>query len=331
MHSRKLGPFTVSAIGLGVMNISGGYGPRLSDSDGQQLLLKALDCGYDFFDTSSLYGMGHNETQIGKALAHRRHEFTLASKCGIKSNDEGQSITNGRPEVLMQTCEDSLKRLNTDVIDLYYLHRIDANVPVEESVGALSRLVEQGKIQTIGLSEISSDSLQRAHATHPITAVQSEYSLWSRTPERKVLSTCRNLGVTFVAFSPLGRQFLTGKSTDCSSLDESNFRATIARPRFEPDNFAENCKLLVPFAEIADREEISMAQLSLAWLLAKGEDIIPIPGTSNVNHLKENSDAGDIRLSSETVEELDQLINDDVVVGDRYNDFLMNTVDSERD
>lgn len=331
MHSRKLGPFSVSAIGLGAMNISGGYGSRLSDEDGQKLLAEALDCGYNFFDTSSLYGMGHNETQVGKGLSHRRNEFTLASKCGIKSNDQGVSISNGRPEVLMQTCEESLKRLNTDVIDLYYLHRIDANVPVEESVGALSRLVEQGKIQTIGLSEVSSDSLKRAHDTHPITAVQSEYSLWSRTPERKVLDTCRELGVTFVAFSPLGRQFLTGKSTDCSSLDDSNFRATIARPRFEPENFAENSKLLLPIAEIAKQEGISMAQLALAWVLAKGDDIIPIPGTSNLTHLKENVLAGDIELSSTIVAKLDVLINDDLVRGDRYNEFLMNTVDSERD
>jgi len=175
MHSRKLGPFTVSALGLRVMNISGGYGPRLSDVDGQQLLAEALDCGYDFFDTSSLYGMGHNEEQVGKALAHRRGEYTLASKCGIKTNSEGQSISNGRPDVLIKTCEESLKRLKTDVIDLYYLHRIDSNVPVEESVGALSRLVEQGKIRNVGLSEVSSDSLKRAHATHPITALQSEY------------------------------------------------------------------------------------------------------------------------------------------------------------
>ncbi|MCL4111514.1 UNVERIFIED_CONTAM: hypothetical protein GTU68_002298 [Idotea baltica] len=294
------------------MNISGGYGPRLADSDGQKLLLQALDYGYDFLDTSSLYGMGHNEQQIGSALAHRRSEFTLASKCGIKTNSEGQSIANGRPEVLIKTCEESLKRLKTDVIDLYYLHRIDANVPVEESVGALSRLVEQGKILTIGLSEISSGSLKRAHETHPITAVQSEYSLWSRTPERKVLSTCRELDVTFVAFSPLGRQFLTG-------------------PRFEPENFAKNSQLLIPFAEIAQEQGCSMAQLSLAWVLAKGADIIPIPGTSNLEHLKENAEAGDIKLSDETVAKLDNLINDDVVVGARYNDFLMATVDSERD
>ena len=331
MHSRKLGPFTVSAIGIGVMNISGGYGPRLSDADGQLLLAKALDYGYDFFDTASLYGMGHNEQQVGNALAHRRGEFTLASKCGIKTNSEGQSESNGRPEILIQTCEESLKRLKTDVIDLYYLHRIDANVPVEESVGALSRLVEQGKIRTIGLSEVCSDSLKRAHAAHPITAVQSEYSLWSRTPERKVLDTCRELDVAFVAFSPLGRQFLTGKSTDCSKIDQSNYRATIARPRFEPANFVKNSKLLIPFSEIVKQQGCSMAQLSLAWLLAKGEDIIPIPGTSNLEHLKENAAAGDIKLPAETIAMLDELINDDVVAGARYNDFLMSTVDSERD
>lgn len=331
MHSRKLGPFTVSALGLGAMNISGGYGPRLSDNDAQLLLQKALDYGYDFFDTASIYGMGHSEQQIGQALSNRRSEYTLASKCGIRTNSEGKTVANGRPEVLVKTCEQSLHNLKTDVIDIYYLHRIDAEVPVEESVGALSRLVEQGKISSIGLSEISSESLKRAHAIHPITAVQSEYSLWTRTPERKILATCRELDIGFVPFSPLGRQFLTGKSTDCSTLDDSNYRATIARPRFEPENFTENAKRLIPFAEIARQQECSMAQLSLAWLLAKGEDLIPIPGTSNLNHLKENADAGDIRLSSEVVDKLDLLINDEMISGARYNDFLMSSVDSERD
>jgi len=331
MHSRKLGPFTVSAIGLGAMNLSGGYGPRMSDEDGQKLLVKALELGHDFIDTASIYGEGHSETQIGKALSHRRDEFTLASKCGLTVNQEGKSIPSGRPEALIKTCEESLKRLKTDVIDLYYLHRIDADVPVEESVGALSRLVEQGKVQTIGLSEISSDSLRRAHDTHPITAVQSEYSLWTRTPERKVLSTCRELDIAFVAFSPLGRQFLTGKSSDCSSLDDSNYRATIARPRFEPENFIKNSKLLEPVAEIAKQHGMSLAQIALAWVLAKGEDIIPIPGTSNFYHLEENAAAGDMKLSAKTVLELDSLMNDQIVSGARYNDFLMSSVDSERD
>ena len=232
---------------------------------------------------------------------------------------------------MTKTCEESLKRLNTDVIDLYYLHRIDADVPVEESVGALSRLVEQGKVRTIGLSEISSESLKRAHATHPITAVQSEYSLWTRKPERKILDCCRELDIAFVAFSPLGRQFLTGESTDCSNLDDSNYRATIARPRFEPENFKENAKLLIPFGEIAEQHGLTKAQLSLAWVLAKGEDIIPIPGTSNFNHLKENAMAGDVKISEEVVIGLNSLINDEVVKGARYTDYLMSTVDSERD
>ena len=331
MHTRKLGSFSISALGLGCMNYSMGYGPRPTEEYSHKLLNEALDCGYTFFDTAAMYGMGHSEEQIGKALSHRRSEYTLASKCGIYKNAEGQTETNGRPEVLYKTCEDSLKRLNTDVIDLYYLHRIDPNIPVEESVGALARLVEEGKLQSIGLSEVSSDSLRSAHNEYPITALQSEYSLWSRTPERKVLDTCRELGVTFVAFSPLGRQFLTGQSTDASSLGDDNFRATIARPRFEPINFAENTKLLLPFAEIAEQASCSMAQLSLAWLLSKGEDIIPIPGTSNIDHMHENAEAGDIQLSLEIVEQLDQLINDKTVMGTRYTQALMESVDSERD
>ncbi|MEB8433289.1 aldo/keto reductase [Cocleimonas sp. KMM 6892] len=331
MHTRKLGPFTISSLGLGCMNYSMGYGPRPTEEYSYQLLNEALDSGYTFLDTAAMYGMGHSEEQIGKGLSHRRSEFTLASKCGIYKNAEGHTETNGRPEVLYKTCEDSLKRLKTDVIDLYYLHRIDPNIPVEESVGALARLVEQGKIRSVGLSEVSSDSLQRAHNEYPITALQSEYSLWSRTPERKVLDTCRELGVTFVAFSPLGRQFLTGKSTDVSTLGDDNFRATIARPRFEPENFAENAKLLVPFADIAEQVNCTMAQLSLAWLLAKGEDIIPIPGTSNIDHMLENAGAGDIQLPTEIVEQLDQLINDKTVKGERYSKALMESIDSERD
>jgi aryl-alcohol dehydrogenase-like predicted oxidoreductase len=331
MHIRKLGPFEVSALGLGAMNISMGYGARPAEAYSQQLLNEALDCGYTFLDTASAYGSGHSEEQIGIALAHRRDEYTLASKCGIFRNAKGVTEANGRPEVLLKTCEDSLRRLKTDVIDLYYLHRIDANVPVEESVGALSRMVEQGKVKTIGLSEVSSDSLRRAHSVHPITALQSEYSLWSRTPERKILATCRELGVAFVAFSPLGRQFLTGESTDASTLGDDNFRATIARPRFESENFVQNVKLLEPFAKIAQQENCSMAQLSLAWLLAKGEDIIPIPGTCNIEHMLENANAGDIVLSVQVVAELDDLINEDTVVGTRYTTALMESVDSEQD
>ncbi|MXX17691.1 MAG: aldo/keto reductase [Gammaproteobacteria bacterium] len=331
MHSRKLGPFSVSAIGLGCMNVSSGYGPRPGEDHAGRLFNLALDAGYTFLDTAAMYGMGHNETLIGKYLSHRRDEYTLASKCGIFRNDAGAVVTDGRPEVLLRTCEDSLRRLNTDVIDLYYLHRIDARVPVEESVGALARMVEAGKVRTIGLSEISSDSLRRAHAVHPVTAVQSEYSLWTRTPERKILAACGELGIAFVPFSPLARQFLTGKCGDVTTVPEDDIRASIARPRFEPGAFARNSRLLVPYAAIAGRVGCSMAQLALAWLLARGENIIPIPGTKHIDYMVENAGAGDLRIDPETVDELDALINEDTVEGRRYTDAVMAKVDSERD
>jgi aryl-alcohol dehydrogenase-like predicted oxidoreductase len=313
------------------MNVSAGYGPRSEDDDCGRLFNAALDHGYTFLDTASLYGLGHNENMIGKYLAARRDEYLLASKCGFSRTDDGNTVMDGRPEILQQTCEESLRRLDTDVIDLYYLHRIDPKVPVEESVGALAGLVEQGKVKTIGLSEISADSLRRAHAVHPITAVQSEYSLWTRTPERRILATCAELGVAFVPFSPLARQFLTGKCGDVTTVSEDDIRASIARPRFEPDNFASNRKLLVPFAEIAARQGCSMAQLALAWLLAQGDNIIPIPGTRHMDWMIENAGAGDITLDAATVDELDQLINEDTVAGYRYTDALMASTDSEKD
>ena len=331
MHQRKLGPFHVSAIGLGCMNISMGYGPRPDDDDCGRLFNLALDSGYTMLDTAAMYGMGHSESIIGKYLSNRRHEYTLASKCGIFRNDQDKAEINCRPEVLIKTCEDSLRRLNTDVIDLYYLHRVDANVPVEESIGALSRMVEQGKVRTIGASEIGDENLRKAHATHPLVAVQSEYSLWTRTPERKVLATCDELGISFVPFAPLARQFLTGKCTDLTHFDENDIRCTNARPRFEPENFAKNRNLLTPYGEIADRVGCSMAQLALAWLLARGDNVIPIPGTKHVDYMIENAGAGDITLDQEVVEELDQLINEDTVAGDRYQWKLMNSIDSEKD
>lgn len=313
------------------MNMSMGYGPRPDEAYSARLLNQALDQGYSLLDTAAMYGMGHNERLIGKCLHSRRGEYVLSSKCGIYKNAEGQTETNGRPEVLQQTCEDSLQRLRTDVIDLYYLHRVDPRVPVEESVGALSRLVEQGKIRCVGLSEVSDDTLYRAHATFPITALQSEYSLWSRTPERKVLHSCEVLDIAFVAFSPLGRQFLTGKSTDILGMWEHDFRLSFARPRFEPENFKQNAKLLIPLAEIAERENCTMAQLSLAWLLARAEHIIPIPGTKHIGYMLENVQAAQISLDVETVNELDDLIDDDKVAGARYDALRMQTADSEQD
>jgi len=331
MQQRQIGPFSVSAIGFGCMNASMGYGPRIADEESGRLLNAALDQGYSFLDTASLYGLGHNENLIGKYLAARRNEYMLASKCGFSRREDGKTIMDGRPEVLRQTCEDSLRRLKTDSIDLYYLHRIDPAVAIEESVGALAQLVEAGKIKTIGLSEISAHSLRRAHAVHPITAVQSEYSLWTRTPERKVLETCRELGIAFVPFSPLARQFLTGKCSDVTTVDEDDIRASIARPRFEPENFARNEMLLIPFAEIAKRQGCSMAQLALAWLLAQGSNIVPIPGTKHMDWMIENAGAGEITLDAATVDELDRLINEDTVAGYRYTDALMASTDSEKD
>ncbi|MCW8890487.1 MAG: aldo/keto reductase [Sedimenticola sp.] len=331
MHTRMIGPFQVSALGLGCMSMSWGYGTA-DDAISERLLQEALDVGYTFLDTAAMYGMGHNERLIGRALSHRRSEYTLASKCGIYRGDDGTLGVDGCPETVKQTCELSLQRLQTDVIDLYYLHRLDPKVPIEESVGALADLVAEGKIRTIGLSEVSSATLRRAHAVHPVTAVQSEYSLWARTPERQMLATCRELGVTFVPFSPLGRGFLTGCATDVTQLEEGDIRTNVARPRFEPEAFAINQKLLTPYAAIAEAQGCSMAQLALAWLLAKADKtLVPIPGTKHIDYMRENAAAGDIQLEDAVVKTLDELISDETVVGDRYMAGLMTSIDSEKD
>ena len=335
MHSRFIGPLEVSSIGLGCMNFSMGYGPA-DDEVSTRLLNEALDVGYRFLDTASMYGWGHNETVIGNALKTRRDEYVLASKCGFSRDEAGKSFEDGRPEVIKRQCEESLKRLQTDVIDLYYLHRRDMNVPIEESVGALADLVNEGKIRTFGLSEISTETLRRAHKESAVTAVQSEYSLWSRTPEFSLLDACTELGVAFVPFSPLGRGFLTGKAMDVSELAEKDLRATIARPRFEVDAYAQNVKLLEPYAVIAERFECTMGQLALAWLLARKDSagnktLVSIPGTKHIDFMKENAGAGDIELDDATVAELDELINESTVVGTRYTKGRMASSDSEQD
>ncbi len=326
MHNRTIGSLSVSAIGLGCMNMSFGYGP-VDDEVSSRLLNLALDTGYTFLDTAMVYGSGHNESLIGKALGSRRNEYVLATKCGLSR--EG---INGRPEVITDNCDAILKRLGTDVIDLYYLHRVDPNVPIEDSVGTMARLVEQGKVRELGLSEVCTDNLKRAHNTHPIAALQSEYSLWSRTPERGILKACAELGVTVVPFSPLGRAFLTGKAQDVCHLDEDDLRSTIARPRFEPEAFAENVKLLEPFAAIAEANNCTMAQLALAWLLyGQDQTMVSIPGTKHIEYMEENAGASGIVLTKETVEELDQLINESNIVGERYTADRMAGADSERD
>ena len=327
MQERLLGPFSVSAVGLGCMNLSHAYGAPPDAASAERLLNKALDLGYTLFDTAALYGYGANESLLGKSLSHRRDEFVLASKCGVFKNVEGMQEINGHPEVLKKTCEDSLQRLRTDVIDLYYLHRWDKRIPIEESVGALVELVEAGKVRTIGLSEVSAETLRKAHAVHPISALQTEYSLWTRNPEIKVLKACRELGVTFVAFCPLARGFLGGLLRDLSTLGAEDFRLNL--PRFQTENYSANLKLLDGFAKIARANDCSMAQLALAWILVQGEKIIPIPGTTNLGHLAQNIAASTIHLDAETQASLNGLINQNTVHGARYNAAMQSKVDTE--
>ena len=326
MKQRKIGQFKVSAIGLGCMNLSHAYGTPPSYEHAESLLLKALDMGVTFFDTAALYGFGANEEIIGRLLSPYRHNFTLASKCGM-FHENGKRSIDGRPQTLKRTCEDSLKRLRTDVIDLYYLHRWDKKVPIEDSIGALAELVKEGKIRSIGLSEVSAITLLKAHAIHPITAVQTEYSLWTRNPEIAVLKTCEQLGTAFVAFSPLARGFLTGKLRDVSIFDERDIRR--AMPRFAPDNYVKNMILLDRYIQIAEDVGCTAAQLSLAWLLARSDHIVPIPGTTNLLHLQENISAVDVSLSSHVIESLNAIINNQTVTGSRYNAATQSEIDTE--
>ena len=330
MQTRQLGPFCVSAIGLGCMNLSHAYGAPVSREQGERVLLAALDAGVTFFDTAALYGFGANETLVGEVLKPHRNKFILASKCGMQGVDKGDGtkvrVIDGRPATIRQTCEDALRRLQTDVIDLYYLHRWDKQVPIEESVGALADLVRAGKIRTIGLSEVSATTLRRAHAEHPITALQTEYSLWTRNPEIAVLQACRELGVTFVPFSPVARGFLCGP-LDIAGFDAKDIRRTM--PRFAPDNYTANLKLLPAYNALAQEAGCSPSQLALAWLLHKGEDLIPIPGTTSVEHLLDDLGAVDVRLSAELMARAEALINERTVKGDRYNAQANSEVDTE--
>ena len=327
MTPRKLGLFEVSALGLGCMSLSHAYGTPPDEQTAAAVLLKALDLGYTHVDTAALYGFGANEALIGRTLKHRRAEFVLATKGGMFRNSQGQREIDGRPEALTQHCDESLRRLQTDVIDLYYLHRWDKRLPVEESVGAVADLVRAGKVRTIGLSEVSAATIRNAHRVHPITAVQTEYSLWTRNPEVAVVDTCRELGITVVAFSPLGRGFLTGALRDVASLPPKDIR--LAMPRFQGEHFQRNLGLLDGLAAIAHGQRVTMAQLTLAWLLARGEDIVPIPGTTRPDHLEENAAADRIRLSGETIGRLNELINPRTVSGARYNAATQTEIDTE--
>ncbi|MGA8863184.1 MAG: aldo/keto reductase [Gallionella sp.] len=327
MQCRRIGPFSVSALGLGCMNLSHAYGTPPLEKAAEELLLKALESGIDFFDTAALYGFGANEKLVGRVLKPYRSRIVLASKCGASGVD-GKRVIDGRPETLKQTCEASLKNLQTEVIDVYYLHRWDKRVPIEDSVGALADLVREGKVKTIGLSEVSAATLRRAHAVHPITALQTEYSLWTRNPEIAVLDACRELGIAFVAFSPLGRRFLTGSLNDpAAQLESGDIRLNM--PRFQPEYFAKNLELLPAYAQLASEIGCTMAQLALAWVLARDEIIVPIFGTTKPEHLVENVAGASLQLELSVMERLDALVNPRTVSGNRYSNAAQQEVDTE--
>jgi aryl-alcohol dehydrogenase-like predicted oxidoreductase len=330
MKDRRIGPFAVSAVSLGCMNLSHAYGAPPPPEAAEKLLLRALDLGVTMFDTAALYGFGANETLVGRVLKPHRSRLTLASKggmAGVSFDDDVRRVIDGRPEAIRRHCEDSLRRLQTDVIDLYYLHRWDKAVPIEDSVGAMSRLVEQGKARGLGLSEVSAATLKRAHAVHPIVAVQSEYSLWSRNVEIAVLQACRDIGAALVAFSPTGRAFLTGALRDVATLDAKDIRRGM--PRFQQDNYARNLQLLDGYALVARDAGCSMAQLAIAWVLSRGEHVIALPGTTSLAHLEENLGASKVTLGAEVLQRLDALLNRQTVAGARYNPATQAEIDTE--
>ncbi len=325
MNSTMLGELKVSVIGLGCMGMSQSYG-EADPAESARTLHRALDLGITFLDTANAYGGGRNEELLGTVLPGRRNAFVLASKFGIVRHADGTRGIDGRPEQVALRCEESLRRLHTDHLDLYYLHRLDPNVPIEDTVGAMAQLVSAGKVRYLGLSEISAKTLRRAHAVHPITAVQSEYSLWTRDPEAQVLPACRELGIGFVPFSPLGRAMLTGRLND-NVLPTNDLRADM--PRFMGTNFQANRKLVARLEAFAAERGCTAAQLALAWLIAQGTGIAPIPGTKRVTWLEEDVQAADLTLSSTDSAFLAALLAPANIAGERYPPSLMKSIDQD--
>ena len=323
---RRIGPFEVAAIGLGCMNLSHAYGTPPAPALAEALLREALGLGVHLFDTAALYGFGANEELLARVLGPHRDRIVLATKGGIAGVD-GKRVIDGRPATLRRNCEDSLRRLRVEVIDLYYLHRVDAKVAIEDSVGALADLVGAGKVRAIGLSEVSASTLRRAHAVHPIAAVQNEYSLWSRNPEIALLDACRALGTALVAFSPLGRGFLTAGLRDPSTLEAADIRR--AMPRFSADCFASNLQLLDAAEALAAEAGCSLAQLALGWVLGRGQDIVAIPGTTCIAHLRENWAARDLALDPALAVRLEAIFQRERVCGARYNTATQREIDTE--
>ncbi|MBY8821171.1 aldo/keto reductase [Sphingomonas colocasiae] len=325
METRRIGPLTVSAIGLGCMNLSHGYGPPPAEAEAVALLNRALDLGCTFLDTAAIYGVGGNERLLNRAVMHRRSEFTLASKCVLDAID-GKRVLDARPETIRRTLDDALLRLGTDRIDLYYLHRPDPQVPIEESVGELSRAIEAGKIRTIGLSEMNAPTIRRAHAVYPIAAVQSEYSPWVRNPEIAVLGACRELGIGFVAFSPVGRGMLTG-TVRTPSYASGDMRNQL--PRFQEPHFSHNLHEVARFETLAANAGVAPAQLALGWVLSRDETIVPIPGTRNIAYLEENLATAAVSIDDAVLAQVDALFTGDTVHGGRYSRDMQAMVTTE--
>jgi aryl-alcohol dehydrogenase-like predicted oxidoreductase len=327
MEKRQLGTsgLTVSAIGLGCMGMSDFYGPR-DDAQSIDTLNRALELGVTFWDTSDAYGPHRNEELIGRAIRGRREKITIATKFGIvrTPDDPARREISGRPEYVRSACEASLKRLGTDVIDLYYQHRVDPNTPIEDTVGAMADLVKAGKVRYLGLSEAGAETIRRAHKVHPIAALQNEYSLWSRDPEDEILALLRELGIGLVAYSPLGRGFLTGQIKKFDDLAPDDFRRF--SPRFQPENFDKNLELVARIQEIAKQKGCTPGQLALAWVLAQGKDIVPIPGTKRRKYLEENVGALDVKLSREDLKRIDEVAPKGAASGGRYPAALMGSL-----
>ena len=329
---RRIGPFEVAPLGFGCMSLSHAYGTPPAPEHSQAVLLEALELGTTLFDTAALYGFGANETLVGRVLKAHRSRIVLASKGGMAgvSFPDGQvrRVIDGRPETVRRNCEDSLRRLGTDVIDLYYLHRWDKKVPIEDSVGEMSRLVEAGKVRALGLSEVSVQTLRRAHAVHPIAAVQTEYSLWTRNPELGVLQACAQIGAAFVAFSPVGRGYFADTPLDLSALEPGDFRRN--NPRFQGETWQRNLERLAALSALARAADVGVAALALAWVLGRGAHVVPIPGTTKVAHLRENVAAAALQLPPEVAAQVEALYPAADVCGPRYPAATQAEVDTEQ-
>jgi aryl-alcohol dehydrogenase-like predicted oxidoreductase len=321
MEARKLGAggLEVSAQGLGCMGMSEFYGSA-DEAEAKEVIGRALDLGVDFLDTADMYGPFTNEKLVGEAIAGRRDEVVIATKFGNVRGENGERLgIRGDRDYVHAACEASLRRLGVERIDLYYQHRVDPNVPIEETVGAMGELVEAGKVAHLGLSEAAPETIRRAHATHPIAALQTEYSLWSRDPEDEILPTVRELGIGFVAYSPLGRGFLTGRFRSFEDLPADDFRR--ASPRFQGENFDRNLEMVERVEELAEEKGVTAGQLALAWVLAQGRDVVPIPGTKHVSYLEQNVAAAEVELSDEDLRRLDAAAPAGAAAGDRYADM----------